>query len=382
MTRIDIQAALAAANPLTDQQAAVLPLREAEFELVNSITAVPVEPRPRRTRPASPRRRRLVLVVVVTGVVAAVMALLPSFDRTGGPQPAFASSLVRFANASPLVLLRLPGWHVVYADEQPGGHGEMHFVRGPANAAGHPKGASSYNQASLAGRVASLTWYPTSQAARQHIAGGHEHAATGLGVDARRYVSEGGSRNGFDITAFLIYHGRELSFRATVTSMSMFRTELHALTSVDTTRWLEAMPPSVVRAADSGEVIHHMLDQVPLPPGFDAARIRGARLVHDRYQLGTAVTGTVACMWIADWNHARHKGDRAMVRRATAAMATAPRWPILHEMSQQGGWPGILIAFARAMTRATWHGRPLAGVVNSGLGCSGLGVKLGPGVGH
>lgn len=111
--------------------------------------------------------------------------------------------------------------------------------------------------------------------------------------------------------------------------------------------------------------------------GFDAAPIRGARLVHDRYQLGAAVTGTIGCMWIADWNRARAAGDTAVVKRAIAAMATASRWPILREMARQGAWPQVLISYAHAMPRGTWFGRPLAADVNSGLGCREWGVRLG-----
>jgi hypothetical protein len=214
-------------------------------------------------------------------------------------------------------------------------------------------------------------------ASRKFIAGGHQTAATGLGVTARRFIYEGGSRKAFDISAQFIDRGRILSFRATVTSMAMFRAELRALTAVDTVTWLRAMPPSVVKAADSGEAIRVMLKGIPLPPGFDAARIRGVRLLHDRYQLGAAVTGTVACMWIADWNRARAAGDTATATRAIAAMATAPRWPVLHQMAREGGWPEVLIEVAKAMPRGTLNGRPLVRDVNSGLGCgSEWGVNL------
>lgn len=83
-------------------------------------------------------------------------------------------------------------------------------------------------------------------------------------------------------------------------------------------------------------------------------------------------------MWIADWNHARAAGDTTMVRRATAAMATAPHWPILREMAQQGGWAQVLIGYAQAMPRGTWYGRPLAADVDSGLGCGEWGIQLRP----
>ena len=250
MTRSEIDAALAAANPLTSRTAAALPLGDAETELVERIAAIPVRPGPARSHPIS-RRRRFPLVLVAAAAVAVGLALLPSGDRSGGPTPAFAAALVRFANASPLALLQLSDWHVVYADEEPGGFGEMHFVRGAADADGTPRGASYSNEASLAGRVASLTWYPVMPGARKYLDGGHETAATGLGVTARRFVGEGRGRGWVDVSAFLIFRGRELTFRATVTDMAMFYAELRALNAVDATTWLRAMPPSVVKTADS-----------------------------------------------------------------------------------------------------------------------------------
>lgn len=380
MTLTEIDAALAAANPLPERQSLALALHGAEVELIEEIAAIPVRRRPggrARRLPVVPGPRRIGLVLALAAAVAAVVALLPpSGDRGDGPAPAFAAALVRFANASPLVLMQPPGWHVVYADEEPGGYGELHFVRGAVDASGNPRGASAKREASVAGRVASLTWAPLNAAARRQLAGGHQDVPTGLGVTARQFVREGAGRGWLDVSAYLAYRGRDLHFRATVTDMAMFRAELRALTAVGTTDWLRAMPASVVKAADSRTTVRRMLAGIPLPPGFDAARIRGVRLVHDRYQLGAAVTGTVACMWVADWSRARARGDTAMVKRAIAAMATAPHWPILHQMAHQGAWPQVLIGYARAMGKGTWFGRPLAGDVNSGLGCSEWGVHL------
>ena len=365
MTNTEIYAALAAANPLTDQAAAALPLRGAELELAERIASTPISRHPRAPRVRAPRGRRSALLVAATAALAIVVALLPSGQRDGGPAPAFAAPLVRFANASPLALLQSPGWHVVYANEQPGGVGEIHFVRGPADADGTPQGASYRNQRSLAGRVASLSWGP----AVPNALVGHQALPTGLGVTVHRLIYEGGTRHAFDVSALLVDRGRGLQFRATVTSMAMFRAELQALHSVDATTWLRAMPSSVVKSADSGEAIRQMLKGIPLPPEFDAARIRGANLVHDRYQLGAAVTGTVACMWIADWSHARATGDTPTVKRAIKAMATSPNWPILREMAREGGWTQVLTSYAKAMPQGTFFGRPLTADANSGLGC-------------
>ncbi len=394
MTRIDVDAALAASNPLRERTAAALPLQQAEAELLTAVAATPVGRPARSGRDArsgwrlADWRRRVALVLAVSAVIASVLALLPGREPSGGPTPAFAASLVRFADASPLVLLQLPGWHVVYVYQQSDGYGEMHFVRGPVSADGTPKGeptpqsASAHSEASAAGRYAQISWYRvapgTLRKYQKYLAGGHEHAATGLGVTARRYVYEGGSPSAFDITAFFAYHGREVSFRATVSSIAMFRGELRALTAVDSTKWLQAMPPSVIKSADSTAAIHQMLKGIPLPPRFDASRIRGSRLVQSRYYLGAAVTGTVACMWIADWNRARLAGDQALVHRAIAAMATATHWPILRQMARQGAWSQVLISYAQAMRRGKiTEGavQPLAVAANSGLGCRELGVR-------
>jgi hypothetical protein len=384
MTVIEIDAALAAANPLPERQALRLALERVEVELIEEIVAIPVSRHRReqarritRRHRTRARHRGIALAVAALAAIAAAVALLPIGGNSDGAAPAFAASLVRFANASPLALLRLPQWHVVYADEEANGFGEIHFVRGPADRDGTPRGASQLSDASLRGKVASLTWQPLTPIARKQILRGHHSVQTGLGVAARHFQLEARSHGWLDISAFFVYQGRYLTFRATVTDMAMFRDELRALTPVDTSTWLRAMPPSVVKSADSGETVRLMLSGIPLPPHFDAAHIRGVRLVHDRYQLGAAVTGTVACMWIADWSHARASGDTAMIKRSIAAMASAPHWRILHEMARQGGWSQVLIGYARAMRRGTWYGRPLIGDVNSGLGCRGeWGIRL------
>lgn len=379
MRSYDIDAALAAANPLSAQAAQALSLRDAEAELRRSIVSTPVRAHENRERRGGrravlisavrPGRRRVGLVLGATAVVVAVLALLPSGQRSVGPQPAFAAALVRFANHTPRVLLQLPGWRVTFVEQGPGGYGEMHWVRGAAS------GVDTID------RGASLTWEPASAGTRRWVESGHEEAPTGLGVVARRYVNEGGSQGVIDLSAFFIYRGRELHFRARVSSMSMYRRELSALTAVDTNTWLRAMPPSVIKSADSSAQVHQMLRGIPLPPGFDSSRIRGAKLVQSRYYLGTEVTGTVACMWIGDWFRARRAGDQAMVRRAVAAMATSPHWPVFRWMDKQGAWGPVLISYAKAMK----HDRIVEGSahplypadVNDGLGCSQLGVRIG-----
>jgi hypothetical protein len=68
------------------------------------------------------------------------------------------------------------------------------------------------NEVSLAGRVASLTWYPVRPGERKYLNGGHQTAATGLGVTARRFVGEGRGSGWVDVSAFFIDRGRSLTF--------------------------------------------------------------------------------------------------------------------------------------------------------------------------
>ena len=119
-----------------------------------------------------------------------------------------------------------------------------------------------------------------------------------------------------------------------------------------------------------------MLHGVSVPPGFAPSTIKGVGLVKDRYQFGVLVAGTVACTWFKRWSQARRRGDSAGVQEAIDAMSTAKDWPILREMAETGAYPWVLERYAEAMPSGDWHGRPLEGDVNSGLGCPTLGVPL------
>jgi hypothetical protein len=235
---------------------------------------------------------------------------------------------------------------------------------------------------SLLDRYAQLNW-GTNQIERRFIQGGRQNIPTGLGVPARRLQLEGRAHGWMDVIASLIFGNREVSLRVTVRNMSDLRSALLALTQVNATTWLDAMPPSVIKSANSRPAIHQMLEGIPLPPGFDATKIPGVNTTQTNYYLGTELTGAVACRWIADWNQARTSHNTAAESRAIAAMATAPKWPVFRWMSRQGAWPQVLISYAKAMRSGeVTEGRPgipLVAAVNSGLGCAQLGVHLGHG---
>jgi hypothetical protein len=382
MTPAEIIEVLGAANPLPRGVAATLPLQAGEAELVRGIVSDRYSTLGRVARPRRRSRRRVVLGLAVAAAAIAAVTVVPFGGRGSGPAPAFAAALVRFANSTPRLLLKIPGWRVVFVEQEPGAGGEMHFIRGRVDAQGMPA-TSRTGEASLLDRYAQLNWGPVDQIERQDIQSGHQNIPTGLGVAVTRLQLEGRTHAWMDVVAGLIFDNRAISLRVTVKNMRDLRSMLEALRQVDVTTWLEAMPPSVIKSVNSKRAIHQMLAGIPLPPGFNAAKIPGVNDTQTNYYLGTELTGAVACMWIADWNHARASHNTAAESRAIAAMATAPHWPVFRWMSRQGAWPQVLISYAKAMPSGkVAEGRagiPLVAAVNSGLGCAQLGVDLGHG---
>ena len=344
---------LAALNPLPDRVAERLDVGAAERELIERITSRPaaVGARARESRIRGfASAGRLGLIVGAVAAALVVFALLPSDHQDGGPPPAFAAVLVRFANASPLVLFDAPGWHAYYADEETRQMGEIDYKLGARNATLNWQGGGLRrwiaDRTGQSSHVWTVPLLGTTAHVFQYTGAPHEFSAVwGLG-------------------------GRVLELATTAADKAAFEAQLRALRRVDTTAWLRALPASVVQTADRGKVVQQMLEGIPLPPGFRVTQIKGAGLVRNRYQLGSAVTGTIACEWFRIWAHGRADGDRAAVDRAIAAMATAPSWPVLRQMRRQGGWTGVMIQTARAMTSNTLMGRPLLPQVAPALGCN------------
>jgi hypothetical protein len=361
MNTREIDTALAAANPVSRATVAELPLDAAEQELLQAIVAEPRRtPDNRRARPRRPRRRQLALVGAVLAAAGLFLAVVGTGDRTDGPESAFGAELVRFAESSPLLLLDAPGWTVDYADEQTAREGEMRFTDGATGAA------------DLNWRPRPLTEWVRDRAA----SASRSTTAPVLGTTAKVFQYEGGSPGNRDVTALWVEQGRVLEFRSQVAGLAAFKERLASLRRVDAETWLSALPASVVKAANRDSVVRQMLRGVPLPPGFDPSRIPDEGLTKDRYQLGATVSGTVACTWFQRWSQARTTGNRARERRAIAALGTAKDWPILREMSKEGGYPEVLQEYAAAMPSGRWYGRPLEGDVNSGLGCPRFGIRL------
>lgn len=381
---------LTAINPLPDDAAARLAIDAAEREMLEALLAGADLPAPAVPPGRAPARRRRVLAVIGTAAVAipvlAVLAALP-LGRNHGARPApptppagrtattHQTATTRSTANAPLILFEQPGWHAWYGDEQSPLMGELDFAR---------VGARISNGAP-AGGDAELHWYPANEAAG-YIKDRADSASittklTVLGALAHVIQYTGRVAGHQHMYSAIWTRGpRMLEFRANAPDMAGFEAQLAKLRIVNGSTWLKALPKTVVPSTRRSAVIRTMLRGIPLPPGFSVSQIPGRTLNSDRYQLGAAVTGVVACEWFARWGRAKATGNQAVVNQAVSAMATAKHWSVLKQMSRTGAWPSVLIGYAKDMPGGLSYGRPLLGDLDSGLGCSGSWhIKL-PGV--
>jgi hypothetical protein len=358
--------------------------------------------------------------LIVAAAAAAIVLLTGGSSRS---TPAYGAELVRFAESTPLLLLEGPDWRVenVY-EAQPGpyeprgsnGEGSMEFITGKpipdetirptaVRVGTTPKGQTIVKAERESGmlpppvrqRKVELSWRHGSLAAALASArrSPHPHGrrwvelpvlGTSAHVDTRAepFTNQGGPGNR-QMTAFWSEGGYLLELRAAVPDQAAFEDRLDWLTKVDSQAWLEAMPPSVVKAADHAAAVRSMLRSVPVPGAFNPSLIPGAGLTTDRGQVAAAVTGTVSCLWLRQWGQARRTGDRAKAAEAERAMATYARWPVFRELDRKGRYPSELIkALVPAMPTGHYEWRkgkerrllPYA----EGLGCAREGIPLLP----
>jgi hypothetical protein len=389
MNTRELNAALAAADPVDHRSLAELDFELIEAELFADLAAASspllatTPERIRSPRSRSPRSRRPLVIAVGAAALAAAFVLVVSLGGGGPEQPtrAYGAELVRFAEASPLLLLEEPGWHVGYADEESSDEGQIEFILGEklpyeviTETSGRRPAAVRQRSVELNWRGGSLADWVSDRAASADF----RTTLPVLGTTAQVFRYEGGHPGDYEFTALWSQDGQVDEFRAPVPDLAAFEAHLAALRQVDSGSWLAALPASVIKAADHPSAVAEMLKGVSVPAGFDPAKIPDAGLSTDRYQLGAAVTGSVACSWFRQWGEDRSQGDSAGVAEAEAALAGAKNWPVMREMESEGGYPQILNEYASAMPSGQWYGRSLLGAVDGGLGCTADGVPLRP----
>ncbi len=361
----ELARALAELAPIRDQQVEALDLADAEAELIEAVVASPgvVDSSGLERRHGARRAWRTTPVRVgalLTAAATVAVLVLLGIGSGGDPsKPQFAAAAIRVAQANPRLLVTLPGWEVVRADEFEVDSGEMAFSDGE--------------------HQLTVTWYP----ARYYES--YYRDRTWVDKDPTTFELLGQD------TRTVAYSDREFAtmlppdgevfveLRADL-AYDDYRELVESLQPADVETWLSAMPPSVVQPTDRAATVDTMLEDVPLPPSIDVASLENDESVLSRYQLGARVTGAVACAWLDRWVKATDSGDRADAQEAGDAMATSRQWAILQEMTKEGAWSQVLWEYADAIGTGTQRGtggleqvaddtRQFRISYSSGLGC-------------
>ena len=289
----------------------------------------PAASEPDNVRPLRPGRRWRRVAVLASAAAAITASLLAVSVRDDGHQSqVWAAPLVQFAQRSPRMLIDDSAWRVTRADESGDEEGEMTFTSGAQNA--------------------DLNWRrgPLAEWLDDRKYEGTDHGAHAVVNGTADVIQYSGTQT---FTALWLADDRVLEFRIDGTTAEAFGALLDRLIVVDIDTWLQAMPPSVIGAADQPSVVTEMLAGVPLPSGFDTAALVDQADVKDRYQLGARIVGAVSCAWIQQWIDAKEAGDTASAQSAVDAMSTSSAWPVVEEMRASGDYPEVLQMFVDLM---------------------------------
>ncbi|WP_341252080.1 hypothetical protein [Euzebya pacifica] len=255
------------------------------------------------------------LVVVVVRVAPA-----PNAVGDGGTQV--------FGDVGPHLLLTAEGWTLDRVDVQSDSFGEATFSGPEGSMDLHWRPAEEHSGWLADRRTSTTPLDPIVVDGRQ--------------ADLMAYAAT-------DHTALWTDDVRSLELRGGGMDAEAFTALAASLAPATPEEWSAALPDSAISPSQRGTVVSQMLDGLPLPPGFDQAALEGAESTNDRYQLGAAVTGAVACGWIEEWIAARGVGDDTRATTARDALASAHGWPILDEMAAEGAYPQVLRQYADAV---------------------------------
>jgi hypothetical protein len=347
-SRTDSLARMRAANPVSAEE-----LRKTigEAELARAMRrAIAAGESPTRPIPAGDRvvmergagagsgpagifsRHRAVSVGFGLACAAAIAVLVVlgggSVDSVkDGGRPTYAAAAVRVAEANPRLLVTAPGWSIVHANFGVDNGGVTYrYKNRPVS--GPEASGLVMNWAPAALYRSALRGYRSKATVKTSTVLGRQ-ATTFHYAGSPAYVTVLPPQGNVFVTLALPAAGHEILLRS--------------LRAVSVERWLAEMPPEVVQPAAESGVIEQMLQRVPLPPGFDPSSLEAESELANRFDLGQAVAGAVACGWLESWDAATRSGDAVTAEAAVAAMSGARHWTVLIQMVQEKGFRGDVL---------------------------------------
>lgn len=319
------------AAPITDDAITAIDLSGLDAELKEQIMSTPVL-MPVDSPPAEPEpqpQRTIWRVAAAVAVAAAVIVGIVMMPFGSTRDAAWAAEALAVARSSARLLVDLPGWEITRAHTFTVEEGEMTFGDGSSEL--------------------DLHWRPAADHAdyledREHSAESVRRVSVnGISATQFRYLGSN------DYTTLWLDSGHSYEARGVFADRAAYEKVIAALTPTDIDGWLSAMPESVVKPDARLAVLQEMIADMPLPPGFDLDALAASTDVSDRYQLGAAASGAIACGWIGQWLDARRAGDATAEAEALDAMQTSRTWSILLEMQNEGAYPQVLWLHVDAM---------------------------------
>ena len=320
----DLLEAIRRTDPVRTTTPAV---RTATSDLVDRLAATPRTAVGPNRAPLDGDRARwsfgAVAAAIVALLVVAVVRVVPTPDAVGD-----GGGTQVFGDVGPHLLLDADGWTLERVQIQADTLGEVSFVG--------PDGTMDLHWRPVEDHDGWVEDRRTSTTPVTTI------AINGQQADVMAYSPD-------DHTALWTDDVRSLELRGTRMDAERFAALAATLTPATPQQWSDALPDSAISPSQRGTVVASMLDGVPLPPGFDRAALEDVASTNDRYQVGAAVTGAVACGWIEEWIAAGAVADDGRRTAARDALATSHDWPILLEMEPDGGWSNVLWQYADAV---------------------------------
>ena len=290
------------------------------------------EPQPRR---AVFRRAAFTLAAAAVLVIAVAMSLVfrsqPSQTQAIVPPgaavpeqkqaPAMTpAAWQKMAEEAPRLIVDEDGWKVTHAYGFADHTGTMAFGKGKQNL--------------------EMNWYPAGQYQgyrkdRDGVSKPEPATVDGWKGQTIRYSATDHAtmlepRDG----VFVELRGQGLADRAAYDEL------LTHVKRVDVKTWLAALPPEIVTPDKAHDAAAKILADVPLPPGFDPAKVKYEG-TNDPYQFGARVTSEVGCRWIAEWDRAKKAGDKPATDKAADALKSSHDWKVLNDMNAEGDWPEV-----------------------------------------
>lgn len=318
-----------------------------EFDDLTVTRARPVAPAKATPSAVAGLAAAAVLGIFVSGAIWIGQGGEPSELATDPPTASSSTSAVTVATLAdvapggfPHVLLDTPNWSVTYIDYNEGTSEEVNEDYAVSTILWSDGSAEAELRMNSG-------WHADFEAlVADRMNSGQQLADQPIWNTTATVVTQNGT-SGY--VAIWVSNAVEYEFLIHGTDEATFRTLLSSLVQVPEDEWIATLPDDGSIVTDRSEAIAAYLEDVPLPPDFEAASLAEGPIEH-WYQVAAKTIAAVSCGWVEQWVDAKASGDTQAEQAAVDAMATSHDWKVLNDMRSEGDFPEVIWEYADAMS--------------------------------